>query len=180
MFETDSDVRLYAGRVDAQVTSLDRDLKAYLGSKWGPFSEGMPKAPTNDKETADKSADIVFYYDWANFRDAWYAVKADIDNTSLIILSANKYREIEKYDVDTKAWRQKLTAKGVSVNAPATTDPGTVPGVIAPTNPDAPGHEPGTVGGINVGKVGMDILKIGAIAGIGLIAFKVISSATEK
>ncbi len=177
MFETDSDVREYAKKVDAQVNSLERDIMAYIITKWGP--NGLSATVTADK-LEDKKADYVFYHDWSDFRDSWKAMKQDIDDSYFIVLSANKYREVEKYDVDVKAWREKFAEKGIKVNAPPLTTGGTIPGVTAPTNPAAPGYEPGTVGGFNLSKIGTDLLKIGAIAGIGLIAYKVISGAVSE
>ncbi len=135
LFETDSDVRNYANRVNAQVVSLEADILNHAKRLYGP--QGFAASITS-AQLAKFQSDKAFYQSWSEFRRAWEAFKADIDASSFIVLSANKYREVEKYDTDVRAWRERFKAQGIQPTAPPTTQPGTVPGVTNPTNPAAP------------------------------------------
>lgn len=135
LFETDSDVRNYANRVNAQVVSLEADIMNAARKKYGPevFSASVTLA-----QLPQFQKDKAFYQSWSAFRKSWEAFKSDLDDSSFIILSANKYREVEKYDTDVRAWRERFKAQGIVPTAPPTTQPGTIPGVTPPTNPAAP------------------------------------------
>src|SRR5512135_2393070 len=155
LFETDSDVRLYAGRVDAKVQGLNADVRAYLTGKYG-------SASVSSGASAD---DIAMSTSWNAFYDNWNATKKAIDDSWFIVMSANKYREVEKYDIDAGAWQVKLAAAGVSIHSPVLTQGGAVPGVTAPTNPDAPQRES------LAGAIVSDAVKIGLVAGAGYLLF---------
>jgi hypothetical protein len=182
MFETDKDVRNYAERVNAQVNGLERDIRAYHVRKWGPNELAATVTGATPAETraklADKKADYDFYHSWQDWRLTWEAEYAYIQDKWFFVNSADEYRRVGTYDVDSKAWAEKFKGHNVVVTAPPITDQGPIPGVLGPTNPDAPGYEPGStsIAGFNLGKYGGDAIKIALLAGVGLIGFKVVSS----
>jgi hypothetical protein len=172
LFETDSDVRLYAGRVDSQIAGLDNDLRASFRAKYGPSELGG--TAVDNAALAEQKSDKAFYDSWSPFLLAWQQAKRDIDASFFIVLSANKYREVQKYDVDSQAWRAKFAERGVHLNTPSLTQGGAIPGVTAPQNPDAPQQE--SLAGAIVG----DLVRVGLIVGAGYLAFQFISKRIEE
>jgi hypothetical protein len=172
LFETDSDVRLYAGRVDAQITGLDNDLRASFRAKYGP--SGLGGTAVDNAALAEQKSDKAFYDSWSPFLLAWQQTKRDIDESFFIVLSANKYREVEKYDVDSQAWRARIAKRGVHLNTPPLTQGGAIPGITAPQNPDVPQQE--SLAGAIVG----DLVRASLIAGAGYLAFQFISKKIKE
>lgn len=171
LFETDSDVRLYAVRVDGQIESMHRDLMAALLKKWGP--NGLSAATTSDAERQAQRDDKAFFDAWRDFYVGWKKVKTDIDETAFIILSANKYREVQKYDVDSQAWRKRFEERKVVLSSPPLTQGGAVPGITAPSNPEV--ETSSIASGLASG-----LLKAGLVAGVGYIGFTLISAHLAK
>ncbi len=112
LFETDSDVRTLARKIDADVTSLDADASSYVTSKYG----GLGAAPAGD---------IQFFNAWALWRKNWGATKKDVDNTTFHFFSADKYRELKALQEEFNEWHGKMIARGVPVNGAVVKQPGT-------------------------------------------------------
>lgn len=151
LFETDSQVRTYASRVDAQIESLQSDL---LRSKIA-------------------LTDPAFASSWASFYVGWKKYKDDIDNSSFIIMSANAYRDVEKYDVDAQAWRKQFEARNVPLSAPPLTQGAAIPGITAPTNPNV---ETTSLAGEVAGGLVKSLLVVGA----GYLAFNFLLGRIER
>ena len=157
LFETDSDVRQYVIRLNAQIEGLNADFKAFLVRRWG--QGGLPAtAPTG--YDAELSKDRQMLSSWTVFYDAWKAYKKDIEDTWFIVLSANKYREVEKWDIDTQAWRTRMLERGIYLSTPAMTTGGAIPGVTSPSNPEVADRE-SLASGLLWGAA-----KLGVVAGV--------------
>lgn len=150
LLETQSDVDACAAQAESQVTSLEADIVAYLKGRW-PTVVAMPGlgvlVEVHDVPAEDAGAfakDQTFYKSWRGFvNDDWEPWRRDYVTgppggpKPISILSADVFRECQRYGVDIEAWRTKAKDRGVSVTAPATTKPAVIPGVTSPTNPDA-------------------------------------------
>ncbi len=131
LFESDGQVRVYAARVDVQVDSLNTDWKAFIVKKWGP--DGMAATITADKLDAFR-ADKTFNAAWVKWRLGWETFYSDIKDSWYYLRSADKYREVEQYDLELQAWRKKFEERKVKVSMPSPSKPG----LLGPTNPDVP------------------------------------------
>jgi hypothetical protein len=131
LLETDSMVRVYASRVDMQVSSLDHDWKAYIVKKWGP--DGLAATVTADKLAAYHD-DKNFSHGWTTWRLGWEQFFSDIKDTWFYVRSADKYREVEQWDLELQAWRLKFEKRKVAVTMPSPSKPGP----FGPSNPDVP------------------------------------------
>lgn len=145
LFETDSDVRSLARKIDVDVVSLDADANAYITSKYGALS-------------AAPAGDVQFFNSWALWRSNWGATKKDIDSTSFYILSANKYRELQAVQEELNEWRGKMVARGIAVSGSTPKQPGT----------GLPSVTPGVNGGKTISETFSDILFWG---GVGVIVY---------
>lgn len=111
------EVKTYAGRVDAQVDSIDADVLRYAIKKWGP--SGFAASYTlqqQDNFLRDKSS----WEDWKRWRDLWKAKKADVDDSWYG--SDDRYTEVEKFDLESKAWRKVWNDRGYYLGAPTTVE----------------------------------------------------------
>lgn len=133
LFETWSQVEVYASRVDTQVTSLNKDWNSYLFKKWG--SDGLAATVTKEK-VAEQQSDKTFGDAWRLWRMNWEQFYNDIQewyyHPISYIRSADKYREVEQYDLELQAWRKKFEARKVNVSMPSPSKPG----ILGPSNPD--------------------------------------------
>lgn len=129
LLETDSMVRNYSARVDIQVDSLNADWKRHIVKRWGP--EGLASTITADKLNAFRD-DKAFNAAWLKWRLGWETFYSEIKDTWYYVRSADKYREIEQWDLELQGWRKKFEARKVNVLMPSPSKPGW----FGPTNPD--------------------------------------------
>ncbi len=133
LLETDSMVRVYAARVDVQVSGLQSDWRAYLVKKWGP--DGLASSVTKER-LGDFQNDKAFNAAWQKWRAGWEEFYFDIKDTWYYVRSADKYREVELWDKDLAAWREKFKSRMIPISMPSPSTPGTIPGITGPKNPD--------------------------------------------
>ena len=120
MFETGKsidEVKTYANRVDAQVNAIHDDVFRQAKLKWGP--DGFAATVTS-KQIGNFTRDKSSWEDWKRWRDLWKAKKADVDDSWFG--SDDRYTEIEKFDVEAKAWRKKWDDLGYYLGAPTTAE----------------------------------------------------------
>jgi len=136
LFETASDVDNCIARVDAQINSLDRDMTTEFIKRYGPQ---MFAASITAAQLKQFQEDRTFYQSWLGFRNSWDIFKSNWQNRIIGVLSADRYRDCQNFDLEQKQWQQKWIARGGKVTAPATTTPSAIPGVIPPKSQDAGG-----------------------------------------
>lgn len=159
LFESDSDVRVYVAKVDGKIETLNRDLWNYILKKWGP--NGLSATTNSPEELSQLKDDKTFYDAWKTFYGAWKTRKADIDSTSVLIKSADVYRDVETYDNDAKAWRGKFQERGVYLSSPE------------PATPASPILDA-------IGALGITLFKAGLIVGGGYLAFKYVNNKLDE
>lgn len=111
------EVKTYANRVDAQVESIHQDVLRYATKKWG--TDGFAASYTlkdQDNFLRDKSA----WESWKRWRDTWKTKKADVDGSWFG--SDDRYAEVEKFDLEGKAWRKTWNDRGYYLGAPTTVE----------------------------------------------------------
>lgn len=154
------EVKTYAERVDAQVNSIDADVLRFAKKKWGP--DGFAASYTAAQRESflrDKSS----WEGWKRWRDLWKAKKADIDSSWYG--SDDRYAEIEKFDVEAKAWRKKWNDLGYYLGAPTTAEvKKDAEGKDLISHPDVPG---GDMDMMNVALISLTV----AALGLGSYAF---------
>lgn len=140
LFETASDVNNCATRAAAAVDSLEGDAETYYRKKYGAavtfLSSTMVFVDLKHPEPPDFAADQDFYRNWRTFVQAFKAWKRDWDETTITILSADAYRECQKWDVEQKAWWDNFYKRGIKPTAPKTVTPSALPGVIPGDKPE--------------------------------------------
>jgi len=111
------EVKTYAGRVDAQVDSIHDDVLRYAIKKWGP--SGFAATYTL-KQQDDFLRDKSSWESWKKWRDLWKAKKAEVDDSWFG--SDDRYAEVEKFDLEAKAWRKTWNDRGYYLGAPTTVE----------------------------------------------------------
>lgn len=141
LFETNDDVTNCVNRTDAQIQSLDKDMMDYGVSQYGP--DGYASSISADK-LAKFLDDKKFYQDWLAFKASWDEFATAWRASPSSVLSADKYRDCQKFDAEQKAWQDRFTKRGGKVTAPKTVTPSPIPGVIPQTAPDEKSNVPWT------------------------------------
>jgi len=135
LFETDHDVRNYDLSVDNEVNALDQALLASAKQKYGPDAYS---ATVTAAQKAQFDDDVAFFRSWRAFYDSWKAEHKSIQDTSFYVMSADEYRRIDAFAQDAKAWRARITARGVGITTPPITDRTPIGG----SNPEATKPDP--------------------------------------
>lgn len=149
LFETAADVDNCIARVDAQINSLDRDMTTEFIKRYGPQ---MFAASITAAQLETFRADRTFYQSWLGFRQSWDTFRSNWQNRTVSVLSADRFRDCQSFDLEQKQWQQKWIARGGKVTAPATTTPSAIPGIIPPKSQGSEGFPWFTV--IVIGSLG--------------------------
>lgn len=145
LFETSGDVEACANRVEAQARSLDTDIANALKKRWKvTLLPSLGKAVSLDSKTGDDPAfvsDAKFYEAWRRFVNNDWApwrqetVTGPPDGPKPIsIMSADDFRECQRYGKDVQSWRERAAKRGWEVTAPKSADPGPIPGFTDPAS----------------------------------------------
>ena len=136
LFETSTDVDNCIARVGSQIRSLDADAQSLYVKRYGPE---MFAATITKDQLEQFRIDKKFYQSWLGFKKSWDDFVDGWNDRFVSVLSADKFRDCMNFDLEQKAWRDRFTAQGIKITAPATTTPSVLPGIIPAIAPDTKG-----------------------------------------
>jgi hypothetical protein len=132
LLESDADVRSYDASIQNEVAAQFKALMDDATTKWGKDAFA---ATITAAQLPQFQSDRDFFRLWQAFQSAWAAEHQNVQSTSFFVNSADEYRRLDALAQDANAWRAKIEARGITIQAP----PLTTRGAFGATNPGAPG-----------------------------------------